>query len=660
MPDLPEDNVLPTAYETLATIVQPNEGSINLRALKTGEIPCNYFARDSADFASFLDAHSGSGWDLYFGMAAHRSDATNGKLESCIHLNALYSDFDYKRFGGREATWEQRADTAIEWLNGFVVIPSMVIASGGGLYPIWLLRQPVRLPEELDRAKRVLRRLAIRLKADMSAIDVTRILRIPGTRNCKYQPPREVEYVGGNPDRKYEIADIEASLTDVVDPEDNKNETGPKAARVATNREEIQSALESIDPDPRDNWLCVGMALQAELGEAGRELWDAWSKQSVKFDARVQDYTWKSFDPDGGIGIGTLFKLARDAGWQPPGAIAEPRQDAAVDLYRFRPVAELRKEEEKKAASRVAFVENLLFAGDASMLVGRPEESGKSTFASAMVKCLRTGGPFGGLFQCRKLEVVAYAAYERNGRRVRERFSAWGIEEGVMMAYQPKPFKAVKQLMLWLEDQIITTKAQALILDNLQSLLGLEDTDKLGTVSTAMQELNNLARRTNCAILALVWQSLKVPVSWTGPIQFMGSSAYQGLAEITIQVGLRNEVRCMRVRVRGEPELDPVAYDINLETGDMKCEVLADVEADRNLEKVMAFLREREAKAEGQAAIQGATVDEIAKALKTRYQTVLAALSRGLMKGAFAKSGAGKKGDPSRWLYTPKNREGNF
>ena len=333
--------------------------------------------------------------------------------------------------------------------------------------------------------------------------------------------------------------------------------------------------------------------------------------------------------------------------------VGQGAPEGDTDFYSFRSIAELRKEEEEKAATRVAYVERLLFAGDATMLVGPPVAGGKSTFASAIVKCLRTGTPFlGGLLRCQKLEVVAYAAYERNGRRVRERFSDWGIEDGVVMAYQPKPFKTVKELARWLEGQIVTTGAQALCLDNLQSLLSLADTDKLGAVSIAMQELNNLARRTNCAILALVWQSAKQEVAWTGPIQFMGSSAYQGLAEVTIQVGLKNGVRCMRAMARGEADIDPIAYDINLETGDMKNEILADVEADRNLDKIMAFLSER---AEAQTVIQGATAEEIAKGVKIRYQIVIAALARGEMRGALVKSGSGKKADPRRWfLYTRK------
>jgi len=63
-------------------------------------------------------------------------------------------------------------------------------------------------------------------------------------------------------------------------------------------------------------WLQIGMALKAEMGDAGRALWDGWSRRSEKYDERDQYRTWKSFDGHG-INIGTLFYLAQQAGWKP-------------------------------------------------------------------------------------------------------------------------------------------------------------------------------------------------------------------------------------------------------------------------------------------------------------------------------------------------------
>ena len=41
----------------------------------------------------------------------------------------------------------------------------------------------------------------------------------------------------------------------------------------------IRDALNSINADDRDLWLQCGMAIKDELQEAGRHLWDDWSRQ---------------------------------------------------------------------------------------------------------------------------------------------------------------------------------------------------------------------------------------------------------------------------------------------------------------------------------------------------------------------------------------------
>ena len=44
-----------------------------------------------------------------------------------------------------------------------------------------------------------------------------------------------------------------------------------------------ESAINFICSDDRDVWIMVGMALQAEYGDAARDLWMNWSRQSDSF-----------------------------------------------------------------------------------------------------------------------------------------------------------------------------------------------------------------------------------------------------------------------------------------------------------------------------------------------------------------------------------------
>ena len=71
-----------------------------------------------------------------------------------------------------------------------------------------------------------------------------------------------------------------------------------------------------------DDWLTVGMALRnLDDEDAAFELWDEWSARSAKSDYRVTAAKWASFQAaggSGGIGLGTLFRRAMDAGWPGP------------------------------------------------------------------------------------------------------------------------------------------------------------------------------------------------------------------------------------------------------------------------------------------------------------------------------------------------------
>lgn len=77
-----------------------------------------------------------------------------------------------------------------------------------------------------------------------------------------------------------------------------------------------RDALRAIPPDlPREEWVRAGMAAHA----AGLPFdeFDAWSAGGGNYDARAARDTWRSFKDGKGLGPGTLFKMAAQAGWSP-------------------------------------------------------------------------------------------------------------------------------------------------------------------------------------------------------------------------------------------------------------------------------------------------------------------------------------------------------
>lgn len=108
----------------------------------------------------------------------------------------------------------------------------------------------------------------------------------------------------------------------ILNPDDKIKTTRKRYEPIKnTNQKEIMrisSALQGLDSkycDNRDSWIRVGIALK-ELGEVGFELWDAWSAKSSKYDNSVMEKQWDSLSNDGRVGMGTLFRYAKQSGWR--------------------------------------------------------------------------------------------------------------------------------------------------------------------------------------------------------------------------------------------------------------------------------------------------------------------------------------------------------
>jgi len=96
--------------------------------------------------------------------------------------------------------------------------------------------------------------------------------------------------------------------------------------------QKMRSALAYLSPEcGYEEWIEVGMAIHAELGEGAFDVWDAWSAGSGKYPgSKALEAHWKSFSPGRGITGATVFKRAMEGGWRPPKpAKPLPTPDAA-------------------------------------------------------------------------------------------------------------------------------------------------------------------------------------------------------------------------------------------------------------------------------------------------------------------------------------------
>ncbi|RQY25354.1 DUF927 domain-containing protein [Burkholderia stagnalis] len=81
-------------------------------------------------------------------------------------------------------------------------------------------------------------------------------------------------------------------------------------------RQRIENALACIPPDvEREHWWRIAAALKHELGDAGFDLFDGWSRGAANYSKADARDTWRSLRADGGVTVGTLFAIAKDHGF---------------------------------------------------------------------------------------------------------------------------------------------------------------------------------------------------------------------------------------------------------------------------------------------------------------------------------------------------------
>jgi hypothetical protein len=172
------------------------DGHVELRALPSkARMFCQPGHWQAA--AQFTKQHASE--NVYFGVAL-RNTTINGTLKNCSHLPALYADVDFDHISEADAR-QRLADCPIR--------PSIMIASGGGLHVYWLLKEPLDLADDLERAEHDLQALVAYLGGDPHCAEAARVLRLPGTLNHNYSPARRVTVEMFEADRRYNLSDFD-------------------------------------------------------------------------------------------------------------------------------------------------------------------------------------------------------------------------------------------------------------------------------------------------------------------------------------------------------------------------------------------------------------------------------------------------------------------
>lgn len=128
--------------------------------------------------------------DVYFGVfpTLKKKEAhQRAKIEDISDLTALFAEFDAKDYGDM--------DKALTHIRQLDPPPTAIICSGGGYHAYWILDTPLPIDgtSDIAYASAALAHWVEFVGGDKSAKDLARVLRVPGTYNHKYTPPRLVE-----------------------------------------------------------------------------------------------------------------------------------------------------------------------------------------------------------------------------------------------------------------------------------------------------------------------------------------------------------------------------------------------------------------------------------------------------------------------------------
>lgn len=137
----------------------------------------------------------------------------------------------------------------------------------------------------------------------------------------------------------------------------------PSAPRVIT-PELIRQALACISPAvDRETWVRLGMAVKAEMGAEGFDLWNDWSAQAEGYNLADARDTWRSIKAGGRVTVGTLFGIAKEHGFRfpddggqalSPEALAELERKQAQEEARRKAAQEAEAEQYRRRAEKAA------------------------------------------------------------------------------------------------------------------------------------------------------------------------------------------------------------------------------------------------------------------------------------------------------------------
>lgn len=326
---------------------------------------------------------SKAGQEAYFACAEF-STPDSRKASNAAGAYALWLDVDVGEQKAAEGKGYENLDAANLALAAFcqqagLPMPTHIVASGGGLHAYWVLDAFVDRVAWLECARKF-KALTHEFKFqadDSRTADIASVLRIPGTLNHKYDPPREITLLQAASSfisMQEMCAAIDCAHAKISTPEPAQPKQlsgsgtpmpvgpGERAFHGPVDGQKLASALAVLDPDCSDSEWKLGviapLARQArdypEQAQALQELarafssgalrgkpskaWTTPGKSNKQTGEQAFDGQWERFfneppSDEKRTGLGTVFHNAEQAGWVNPAKLfgGVPSPEVAPD-----------------------------------------------------------------------------------------------------------------------------------------------------------------------------------------------------------------------------------------------------------------------------------------------------------------------------------------
>jgi hypothetical protein len=484
---------------------------------------------------------------VYFGIhPTTQKKRGRTTIETVEAINCLFSEFDARDF-------RHDKGAALAHVLGLDPRPSVVVDSGGGWHCYWLLREPFVIQSDDDRG-RVRRLQAAWVEftgGDDGAKDLARVLRVPGTKNRKYDPARDVYLYQCDFNRLYSLDQLEELIPEkpAMTPEapgmahnGNYPASGEKWLTQALSRAHIGSRNETgawLAEQLRDDGLSQAEIMAVEYpervthgpGEDGQDYTRRDWERTVK-----SVMTWPPRPParsNGNYHAAPVGLAGEPPEPEPPtnfdGDPDVDQQASTEHSQRFKIHTAAEALEPQPAVDWI--IEKLFSPGSVSLVVGNPGSKKTYSMLSAGVN-VAIGKKWLG-FPTRQAKVL-FVDEESGNRRMARRLGE--VLRGEF-ADDTTPFEYISLAQFNLRDPadaillhatIEQTGAELVIIDALADIMPGADENAVKDVHPVFMRMRKIAEETRAA-LVIIHHANKAG-------DYRGSSAISGAVDLLLMV----------------------------------------------------------------------------------------------------------------------------